>query len=117
MARSGGHAAQRAQIGPEDPPADAAHEAGLVYTTDDKPGIKRIRKGKGFEYLGPDGRRVRDKASLERIRSLVIPPAWEHVWISTRPRGNLQATRRDARGRRQHRYHASWRRGRADNRP
>jgi len=109
MARSGDHAAQRRLIGPEDPAADAAHEAGLVYTTDDEPGIKRIRKGKGFEYLGPDGRRVRDKASLERIRSLVIPPAWEHVWISTRPRGHLQATGRDARGRKQHRYHARWR--------
>src|SRR5438445_8349139 len=109
MARSGDHAAQRRLIGPDDPAADAAHEAGLVYTTDDEPGIKRIRKGKGCEYLGPDGRRVRDKASLERIRSLVIPPAWEHVWISTRPRGHLQATGRDARGRKQHRYHARWR--------
>src|SRR5437870_12423358 len=109
MARSGDHAAQRRLIGPDDPAADAAHEAGLVYTTDDEPGIKRIGKGEGFEYLGPEGRRVRDKASLERIRSLVIPPAWEHVWITTRPRGHLQATGRDARGRKQHKYHPRWR--------
>ncbi len=92
-----------------DPAAEAAQEAGLVYTTDDEPGIRRVRKGKDFEYFGPDGKRVTDPATLDRIRSLVIPPAWEHVWITTRPRGHLQATGRDARGRKQHRYHPRWR--------
>src|SRR5206468_5115255 len=91
---------------------DPAAEAGLVYTSDEEPGIRRVRRGKGFEYIEPEGKRVRDPATLDRIRSLVIPPAWEHVWISTRPRGHLQATGRDARGRKQHRYHARWREAR-----
>ncbi len=93
------------------PPAavEAAHEAGLVYSTDDEPGIRRRRKGKGFDYVGPDGKLIRDPDVLDRIRSLAIPPAWEEVWVSTRPRGHLQATGRDARGRKQHRYHARWR--------
>lgn len=88
---------------------DPAAEAGLVYTSDEEPGVRRVRRGKGFVYLNPEGKRVRDRATLDRIRSLAIPPAWEHVWISTRPRGHLQATGRDARGRKQHRYHARWR--------
>jgi DNA topoisomerase I len=106
MGRSRAYATQRS-LSPD--PAEAAHEAGLVYTTDDEPGIRRVRKGRGFEYVGPDGRRVRDARTLDRIRALAIPPAWEHVWISTRPSGHLQATGRDARGRKQHRYHARWR--------
>ena len=89
--------------------AEAAREAGLTYTTDDEPGIRRVRSGKTFEYHAPDGSRVRDAATLDRIRSLAVPPAWEDVWITTRPRGHLQATGRDARGRKQHRYHARWR--------
>ncbi|HET7338768.1 MAG TPA: DNA topoisomerase IB [Candidatus Dormibacteraeota bacterium] len=111
MGRSRTHTSERgiAAANP-DPAAGAAEEAGLVYTTDDEPGIRRRRKGKNsFEYLGPDGKRVRDAATLDRIRSLAIPPAWEQVWISTRARGHLQATGRDARGRKQHRYHARWR--------
>src|SRR5438105_6462696 len=92
-----------------DPAAEAAEEAGLVYTADDEPGFQRVRRGKHFEYLSPDGKRVRDGATLERIRSLAIPPAWEHVWIASRPRGHLQATGRDARGRKQHLYHPRWR--------
>ncbi len=88
---------------------EAAHEAGLVYSTDDEPGIRRRRRGKRFAYVGPDGTLIRDPAALERIRSLVIPPAWEDVWISTRARGHLQATGRDARGRKQHQYHPRWR--------
>lgn len=92
-----------------DPGAEAAQEAGLVYTSDDEPGIRRVRKGKGFEYVGPDGKKVTDAATLDRIRALAIPPAWKHVWITTRPRGHLQATGRDARGRKQHRYHDRWR--------
>ena len=87
---------------------EAAREAGLVYSTDDEPGFRRRRKGGRFEYLEPDGKLIRDPAVLERIRSLAIPPAWEDVWISTRARGHLQATGRDARGRKQHRYHPKW---------
>ena len=97
------------------PPAAAevaAHEAGLVYATDDEPGIRRVRKGRSFEYRYPDGKVVRDPATLDRIRSLVIPPAWEEVWITARPRGHLQATGRDARGRKQHLYHPRWREAR-----
>jgi DNA topoisomerase I len=89
--------------------AEAAEEAGLRYTTDLEPGIRRVRRGSGFVYVGADGKPVRDRQTLDRIRSLVIPPAWEHVWITTHPRGHLQATGRDARGRKQHRYHANWR--------
>jgi DNA topoisomerase I len=90
-------------------PAEAAHEAGLVYSTDDEPGIRRRRVGKRFAYTGPDGKPIRDPGVLERIRSLAIPPAWDDVWISTRARGHLQATGRDARRRKQHRYHPRWR--------
>jgi len=68
-----------------------------------------VRKGRRFHYVGPDGKLIRDAATLGRVRSLVIPPAWEHVWITTRPRGHLQATGRDARGRKQHKYHPRWR--------
>jgi DNA topoisomerase I len=89
-------------------PVDSARKAGLVYTTDDKPGIRRVGRPKAFRYLGPRGRPVsaRDAA---RIRSLVIPPAWTEVWICPNPRGHLQATGRDARGRKQYRYHPKWR--------
>ena len=113
MGRSRHHAAGGGVGTPAEAPppsaVEAAHEAGLVYSTDDEPGIRRRRKGKRFDYIGPDGKLVRDPAVLERIRSLVIPPAWEDVWISTRTRGHLQATGRDARGRKQHRYHPRWR--------
>ena len=88
---------------------ESAQEAGLTYTTDDEAGIRRVRRGKHFEYVGPSGEAVRDPATLDRIRSLVIPPAWEDVWITTHARGHLQATGRDARGRKQHRYHPRWR--------
>jgi DNA topoisomerase I len=94
---------------PSDPAREAAHEAGLVYTSDVEPGLRRVRRGRGFAYLEPGGRRVRDPATLDRIRSLAIPPAWQHVWISSRPRGHLQATGRDARGRKQFRCHPRWR--------
>src|SRR6202140_3258158 len=89
-------------------PPEAA-DAGLVYASDDEPGIRRVRKGKGFTYFGPHGKRVTGRVTLERIRGLVIPPAWKDVWISARPRGHLQATGRDARGRKQRIYHATWR--------
>ncbi len=105
MGRPGVHATDRSL----NAGLEAAHEAGLTYTSDAEPGIRRLRKGKDFEYVDPDGDRVHDPATLDRIRSLVIPPAWEGVWITTHPRGHLQATGRDARGRKQHRYHPRWR--------
>lgn len=82
--------------------------AGLTYVTDDAPGISRRRAGKGFAYRTARGA-VRDKTTLERIRKLAIPPAWSNVWISANENGHLQATGRDARGRKQHRYHPRFR--------
>ena len=91
-------------------PADSARAAGLRYTTDQKPGIHRRRRGvSSFTYVTADGHTLRDAAELRRIRALVIPPAWRDVWICPDARGHLQATGRDARGRKQHRYHARWR--------
>jgi DNA topoisomerase-1 len=81
----------------------------LRYTTDRKPGIRRTRHGSTFRYHAVDGRRITSAEELARIRSLVIPPAWEDVWICTDPLGHLQATGRDARGRKQYRYHPKWR--------
>ena len=80
-------------------PEESARAAGLRYTTDTVPGIQRIRHGSGFRYVGPDKKVIRNSADLQRIRSLVIPPAWTEVWISPEPRGHLQATGRDALGR------------------
>jgi DNA topoisomerase I len=94
-------------------PVDSARSAGLRYTTDARRGIRRKRNGRAFRYVGPDGRAIRG-AELTRIRSLVIPPAWTDVWISPDPRGHLQATGRDARGRKQYRYHSKWREVRDD---
>lgn len=87
---------------------DAARKVGLVHVSDGEPGIRRVRAGKGFAYRTATGRRVRDAASLARIRSLAIPPAYTQVWICTNTRGHLQATGRDARNRKQYRYHARW---------
>ena len=83
--------------------ADSARSAGLRYTTDRRPGIRRVRNGSGFRYVGTDGKPVRAD-DVRRIRALVIPPAWTGVWICTDPRGHLQATGRDARGRKQYRF-------------
>jgi DNA topoisomerase IB len=83
--------------------------AGLVYVSDTQPGIRRLRRGKGFGYRDADGQPVTDKAELARIRALAIPPAYEDVWICANPDGHLQATGRDARGRKQYRYHPDWR--------
>src|SRR4051812_31617892 len=88
---------------------EAAKDARLRYVSDHQPGIVRKRKGSGFTYAGPDGKPVRDDETLKRIRSLVIPPAWTDVWICPHPNGHLQATGRDARGRKQYRYHPRWR--------
>jgi DNA topoisomerase I len=90
-------------------PRDAARSAGLRYTTDSRPGIRRKRKGKQFSYISPEDKLLRARDDLQRIRALVIPPAWTDVWICTDPRGHLQATGRDARGRQQYRYHPKWR--------
>ena len=86
-----------------------AHRMPLRWATDSNPGIARKRSGRGFSYLRPDGSRVRDVKTLARIRSLAVPPAWKDVWISTDPLGHIQATGRDARGRKQYRYHPWWR--------
>ena len=90
-------------------PRHSARLAGLRYTSDDRPGITRVRSGRGFGYRDPDGLTLRDRATLARIRALAVPPAWTDVWICTDPDGHLQATGRDARGRKQYRYHARWR--------
>jgi DNA topoisomerase-1 len=83
--------------------------AGLLYLPDDMPGWSRRKRGRGFSYADQRGRAITSERALERIRSLAIPPAWTDVWISPEPRGHLQATGRDARGRKQYRYHADWR--------
>jgi len=81
---------------------------GLRWYSDDRPGIRRRGRGRGFEYLGPDGQPVRDPKTLERIRRLAIPPAWTDVWICPRANGHIQATGRDVKGRKQYRYHDDW---------
>lgn len=86
-----------------------ASAAGLRYVSPNTPGIERRRAGRGFRYLDPSGRPVRDAATLARIRAIVIPPAWTDVWICTDADGHIQATGRDARGRRQYRYHPRYR--------
>ena len=90
-------------------PVESAQAAGLRYVSAARPGIRRKKTAKGFRYVNPDGTPVRDKAVLGRIKSLVIPPAWADVWISTHANGHLQATGRDQRGRKQSRYHPKWR--------
>jgi DNA topoisomerase-1 len=102
-------AASRKPELPETDPVESAKQAGLRYVSDDGPGIRRRRAGSGFSYLDPDGERITDLDTLRRIRSLAVPPAWTDVWISPHPRGHIQATGRDARGRKQYRYHPRWR--------
>jgi DNA topoisomerase-1 len=87
----------------------SARAAGLRYVYDSRPGISRYRRGKHFAYNGADGKPVRDQETLKRIHSIVIPPAWTDVWICPTANGHLQATGRDARGRKQSRYHPRWR--------
>jgi DNA topoisomerase-1 len=88
---------------------ESAHGAGLRYVSDEMPGIRREKQGDGFCYRFPTGDVVREQEVLRRIKSLVIPPAWSEVWICPDPKGHLQATGRDARGRKQNRYHPDWR--------
>ena len=89
--------------------AKAAAATGLIYVSDSDPGIRRRRRGSGFSYLKSNNRILRNKAELRRIVSLAVPPAYQDVWICTHPRGHIQATGRDARGRKQYRYHPRWR--------
>lgn len=90
-------------------PVEAARSAGLRYVSDDQPGFTRQRCGKTFRFLDANGKELHAKEHLARIKSLAIPPAWTQVWICPTANGHLQATGRDARGRKQHRYHARWR--------
>lgn len=91
---------------------EAAQEAGLRYVSDDRPGIRREKRGEDFVFLDAKGKRITDERELLRIRRLAIPPAWTDVWISPFANGHLQATGRDARKRKQYRYHADWRNAR-----
>jgi DNA topoisomerase-1 len=92
-------------------PIDSAHDGGLLYVRGEAgPGIVRRKRGRGFVYFAADGKRVRDHATLDRIRALVIPPAWARVWICPQRNGHLQAVGRDAKGRKQYRYHPQYRR-------
>lgn len=96
----------------DDQPIDAeaaAEAAGLSYVSDDRPGITRQKKGRYFAYFKPDGTRIADEKTLTRIRSLAIPPAYTDVWICPRANGHIQATGRDAKGRKQYRYHPKFR--------
>jgi DNA topoisomerase-1 len=90
-------------------PQAASEAAGLDYVSDEEPGITRKRAGKGFTYKDPKGRTIKDAKTLERIRKLAIPPAYTDVWICPNPNGHIQATGRDAKGRKQYRYHPRWR--------
>ncbi|MGB5082228.1 MAG: DNA topoisomerase IB [Burkholderiales bacterium] len=87
----------------------AAHRAGLSYVTDGDAGIQRKRNGKGWTFIAPEGARITDPAERKRIQALAIPPAWTEVWICPDPKGHIQATARDARGRKQYRYHPLYR--------
>ncbi len=93
-------------------PIASAEAAGLTYVTDADPGIRRRRSGRGFSYAAAAGGLVRDQATLRRIRALAIPPAWTDVWVCVDPDGHIQATGRDAKGRKQYRYHQQWREAR-----
>lgn len=86
----------------------------LIYTSDQMPGYRRLRRGSGFSFLLPDGARLVDKSERSRILSLAIPPAYENVWICPLENGHLQATGIDSRNRKQYRYHPAWHEGAAD---
>ncbi|MEP1075133.1 DNA topoisomerase IB [Leptolyngbya sp. PL-A3] len=90
-------------------PAEAAKAIGLRYISDDRPGIRREQRGEEFVYIRPDGKEIQDPEEIQRIQSLAIPPAYKDVWICPLPDGHLQATGRDAKGRKQYRYHPQWR--------
>jgi DNA topoisomerase-1 len=90
-------------------PKDAAESVGLRHVSDEQPGIRRKKSGNGFSYVNPDGMVIGDKKVLRRIRSIVVPPAWTDVWICRSANGHIQATGRDAKGRKQYRYHPAFR--------
>jgi DNA topoisomerase-1 len=96
-------------------PLESAKAASLRYVTDNTPGISRRKRGAAFEYIDPAGKVIRDPDELQRFKTLAIPPAWREVWICPMRNGHLQATGRDAKGRKQHRYHARWREVRDEN--
>ncbi len=86
----------------------AAESAGLVYVSDETPGITRRKSGKGWRYVGPNGKTITDYWDRKRIDKIGIPPAYVDVWICVREDGHIQATGRDAKGRKQYRYHPKW---------
>ena len=86
----------------------SAEEARLRYVSDDQPGYRRRRAGRGFCFCDTHGERITDPKILSRMKALVIPPAWTNVWVCPHPRGHIQVTARDARGRKQYRYHPEW---------
>ncbi|MGC1780324.1 MAG: DNA topoisomerase IB, partial [Xanthobacteraceae bacterium] len=90
-------------------PQETAAAAGLKYVSDARAGLSRRRAGRHFRYLDPSGKSVTDKATLQRVRALAVPPAWSDVWICRFADGHMQATGRDARGRKQYRYHPRFR--------
>ena len=95
-------------------PVESAKAAGLRYVSDTGPGIGRNRAGKGWSFTGRDGKPIKDKAEVARIKAIGIPPAWTDVWICPAANGHIQATGRDAKGRKQYRYHTRWREVRDD---
>ncbi|HEX4630739.1 MAG TPA: DNA topoisomerase IB [Chthoniobacterales bacterium] len=101
------------EIAPD--PVEVAEEAGLRYVNDEQPGYTRKAKGDDFDYFDTEGKRIRDETRLLRIKRLAIPPAYKHVWICPSANGHIQATARDARGRKQYRYHERWRAVRDEN--
>jgi DNA topoisomerase I len=101
------------EIAPD--PVEVAEEAGLRYVSDEQPGYTRKAKGDDFDYFDTEGKRIRDETRLLRIKRLAIPPAYKDVWICPSPNGHIQATARDARGRKQYRYHERWREVRDEN--
>jgi DNA topoisomerase I len=112
---SNGTATKEPSAAPGDPASvarDCAKSAGLKYLVDNVPGIRRQSRGRGLAYRSPGGKSIRDAETLARIRALAIPPAWTDVWIAPVANAHLQATGRDAKGRKQYRYHARWRESR-----
>src|SRR5262245_17576440 len=103
------HRRERSNGAEESDAEEAAVSAGLRYVSEGEPGYRRVRRGKGFGYLDPRGKPVRDTKTIDRFKALVVPPAWTDVWLCADPRGHLQATGRDARGRKVYRYHPKWR--------
>jgi DNA topoisomerase-1 len=108
MGKSSRRVSRRGDVGPFTAPEDAARAADLRHVSDDRPGITRKRSGRGFSYANPDGTAMRDRVTLARIRALAIPPAWTDAWICPIAHGHIQATGRDARHRKQYRYHPRW---------